>query len=182
MTFPAPALSFPDIVREIQPMVPESAGAYLVGGAVRDAVLGRKVHDIDIALRSDGLAAARRVADALHADYYPLDATRGIGRVLVQREGARWTLDFSSLRGADILADLTCRDFTMNAMAVPLHHWDQAVDPMSGAADLLHKQIRACTDASFQEDPVRVIRAVRLAAQLDFAIEPATRGDRKSVV
>jgi tRNA nucleotidyltransferase/poly(A) polymerase len=175
MTAFLPGLRLPAIVQEIQTQIPESAGAYVVGGAVRDTLLQHPVHDIDITLAGDGIAAARRLADAFHADYYPLDSERGVGRVITIRDGARFTIDFATQRGADILADLTCRDFTINAMAVPLHRWEQGIDPLSGAADLLHKHIRACTDTSVVDDPVRSIRAVRLAAQLEFLIEPATR-------
>jgi poly(A) polymerase len=175
MTSNFPGLRFPDIVHEVQALLPESSNAYLVGGVVRDTLLHRPVHDIDITLAGDGVAAARRLAEVLHADYFPLDAERGVGRVLTVRDGARLTIDFATQRGADILTDLTCRDFTINAIAIPLHHWDQAIDPLSGASDLQQKQIRACSDTSIQEDPARSIRAVRLAVQLDFAIEPSTR-------
>jgi tRNA nucleotidyltransferase/poly(A) polymerase len=171
----ASSIEFPDIVREIESQIPESTGAYLVGGAVRDALLGRPVHDIDIALPGDGVAAARRVAHALGGACYPLDAERGVGRVITARGASRFTIDFAALRGGDISADLAGRDFTINAIAIPLHHWDQPLDPMAGAADLLRRQIRACSGSSIEEDPVRSIRAVRLAAQLEFQMEPATR-------
>jgi tRNA nucleotidyltransferase/poly(A) polymerase len=167
-------LPFPEIVRDIETQVPESAGAYLVGGAVRDALLGRPIHDIDIALPGDGVAAARRIANALGGACYPLDSDRGVGRVILVRDSARFTIDFAALRGGDIKADLASRDFTINAIAIPLHHWDQPLDPLSGAADLFRRQIRVCSDSSIQADPVRSIRAVRLAAQLDFHMEAMT--------
>jgi hypothetical protein len=169
------ALSFPDIVREIEARIPDSADAFLVGGAVRDAVLGRPIHDIDITVRGDGVALARRMADALGGACYPLDLDRKVGRVITTRGAERFTIDFASLRGNDIHSDLAARDFTINAMAIPLHRWDQPLDPLSGASDLIHKQIRVCSDSSIQADPVRTIRAIRLAAHLDFQLEPATR-------
>ena len=95
--------------------------SYVVGGFVRDVLLGRDVADIDIAVVSDALEIAPRVAAALTGKYIPLDRVNGVGRVVLFNEevsstGEQWNLDFSTLKG-DIEQDLAHRDFTVDAMA-----------------------------------------------------------------
>lgn len=163
--------------------------AYLVGGAVRDLLLGREdIVDLDFAVPGDGLTVARQVADALGAAYYPLDAERGTGRVVLDVGSAKSAmhfgsashlktktyLDFASLRGSDLLADLADRDFTINAIALSLGDPPQLLDPLQGQVDLAQKQIRAAEATAFQHDPVRVLRAVRQAIELDFVIQAQT--------
>ncbi len=150
--------------------------AYLVGGAVRDLLLGRpQIIDLDFALPGDGLKAARRVADALEAAFYPLDEERGTGRVvLAAPESAQTYLDFASLRGPSLEADLADRDFTINAIALGLTGPLQLIDPLGGQADLAAGQIRVASDMAFNHDPVRVLRAVRQAAEFGFVIVPET--------
>ncbi len=100
-------------------VLPKNQPVYLVGGAVRDALLGRRLHDLDYALDGDPRPVARRVANELGGAYYLLDDERNTGRViLTQPGGDRVTLDFARLRGVDLEADLRDRDFTINAMAV----------------------------------------------------------------
>lgn len=144
-----------------------------VGGAVRDALLGRPIHDWDFAVERDALGLARAVADVLGGDFYPLDAERDTGRVILKTEsGARLELDFAVLRGATLEADLAARDFTVNALAV-----DEAnapVDPTGGLADLEARRVRATGERAFHDDPLRLLRAVRVEAELGFAIEPQT--------
>jgi tRNA nucleotidyltransferase/poly(A) polymerase len=135
------------------------------------------MHDLDFAVDGDGLATARRVADTLEAAFYPLDVERGVGRVLA---AGSLTLDFARLRGPDLFADLAGRDFTLNAMALPMDAPDTLVDPLHGAADLRGKLIRACSATALTDDPIRAVRAVRLAAQLGFRLEPATRAAVKA--
>jgi tRNA nucleotidyltransferase/poly(A) polymerase len=154
--------------------------AYLVGGAVRDLLLGRAAKiDLDFAVSGDGLAVARHVADTMQAAFYPLDANRGTGRVVlpVSTEDSRSKtyLDFASFRGPTIQADLAERDITINAMALSLTDPPQLIDPLHGQQDLEKRQIRATSDRTFRQDPVRVLRAMRQAVELGFAIEPITR-------
>jgi tRNA nucleotidyltransferase/poly(A) polymerase len=171
----------PEIVTRVRALVPEAAQVWLVGGAVRDLLLNRRVHDVDFAVDGDGLAVARRVADALGGAFYALDAERGAGRIILREaEGPAQTLDFARLRGADIFADLAGRDFTLNAIAVPLHAPDTCLDPLRGTADLRAKLIRACSATAIADDPIRGVRAVRLAAQLNFKIEKETRAAIKA--
>ncbi len=173
----------PDAVGAVRQAVPDPARVWLVGGPVRDLMLQRRVHDLDFAVDGDGLAIARRAADALGAAFYPLDAERGVGRVVVpaaDETEAALTLDFASLRGPDLYADLAGRDFALNALAVPLDQPDVVIDPLRGAADLRAKVIRLCAPNAIADDPVRAIRAVRLAAQLGFRLDAATRAAVKA--
>jgi hypothetical protein len=148
---------------------------WLVGGAVRDQLLGRTTDDFDFVVDRDAIGLARRVADDLQADYYTLDAARDIGRVLTRRFGpGAWTLDFSGLRAGDILDDLRTRDVTLNALAVPLGPAAPILDPCGGAHDLRRKRLRACSAEAITADPVRALRIVRLACDLGFQIDPAT--------
>ena len=144
-----------------------------VGGAVRDALLERPVHDWDFAVDRDALGLARAVADELDGAYFPLDTERGTGRAIAQdAQGARIELDFATLRGGDLNTDLLARDFTINALA--LAQAGKLVDPTGGQADLEAGRIRATSERVFQDDPVRLLRAVRMEAALGFEIEPQT--------
>ncbi len=149
---------------------------WLVGGAVRDALLNRPVHDWDFAVDRDAIQLARAVADALGGAYYTLDAERGTGRVILTvDEDTQLYLDFALLRSdGDLKADLLDRDFTINAIA--LDETGELIDPTGGRADLKKHLIRAVSEHSFRHDPVRLLRAVRQEAQLHFQIEPQTEG------
>jgi len=144
-----------------------------VGGAVRDALLGRPLRDWDFAVEYGAMKLARAVADALGGAYYPLDEERDTGRVvLVEEDGVRLDLDFAALRGDSLEVDLLTRDFTINALA--LDETGALVDVTGGLADLEDGCVRAVSDQAFQDDPLRLLRAVRIAAELGFEIEPQT--------
>jgi len=152
---------------------------YLVGGAVRDLLLGREsIVDLDFAVSDNGLKVARMVANTLSAAYYPLDEERSTGRVVYDAPTAYGIkqnyLDFATYRGATLLEDLTDRDFTINAIALRLTEAMELVDPSNGRADLVAGQIRLVSDTAFDNDPVRVLRAARQAAEFNFSIETAT--------
>jgi tRNA nucleotidyltransferase/poly(A) polymerase len=148
---------------------------YLVGGAVRAALLGRITHDLDFAVPSGAISLARRVASLLRADYYVLDEALDIARLIITNEsGMRDLLDFAAFRGTNIDSDLRGRDFTINAIA---YHLDRQTlfDPLLGVSDLQARLIRGCSKTSLTDDPIRILRAVRLAAVHDFDIEAQTR-------
>lgn len=172
--------SLPPIVERVRKALPADQEIYLVGGAVRDLLLGRPHHDFDFVLPAKAIAAARRVANALHADFYPLDETRDAGRILLTEDGRRVTLDFIAFLGADIDGDLAARDLTINAMAIDLRAPDALLDPFGGAADVRDKRIKFTSPDSFRSDPIRVLRAVRLAAGLRMNIEKETRQQMKA--
>ncbi len=147
--------------------------AYLVGGVARDALLGRETLDIDIAVAGDVGLAATEAAAALGYRVHALDTARRIFR-LSPGHGAPW-VDISPLRGS-IWEDLGGRDFTIDAMAIPLMGRADLIDPYDGASDLERRKVRALSSGVFEDDPARLLRAVRLSAQLGFDVEPATRG------
>ncbi|MBA7628873.1 CC-adding tRNA nucleotidyltransferase [subsurface metagenome] len=158
--------------------------SYIVGGWVRDVLLGRDTADIDFAVSSDALEVAPRVATALGGKYVLLDRANRVARVvLVDREatspGVQHELDFSTIKG-NIERDLARRDFTINAMAVSLSQFGkdfsdiQLIDPFDGREDLRRGIIRVVAEKAFASDAARLLRAVRLAAELDFNIEKKT--------
>ena len=145
--------------------------AYLVGGAVRDALLGMESLDLDVAVQGDPARVAGGAAAALGWKAHPLDAGRGIFRLT---SGTGPTVDLGPVRGS-IEHDLAQRDFTVDAIALPMTDDAVPIDPYGGALDLDRRLIRALSPGVFVDDPGRLLRAVRLAAQLRFDIEPSTR-------
>ena len=144
-----------------------------VGGVVRDALLGRPIHDWDFAVERDAAGLARSVADALGGAYYALDPERGTGRVVLTPQDARpMALDFAELREADLEADLHGRDFTINAMATTPD--GQLIDPLGGLDDLQARLVRAVRPTALDDDPLRMLRAVRLVAELGLRLEAST--------
>ncbi len=163
------------LLETIKGMLPADQELYLVGGAVRDMMLNRIAPDLDFALPTKGIAFARKIANQLNADFLPLDEERDTGRVvLTQADGSRIFLDFAAYRGENLEADLRGRDFTINAMALDMHA-DAILDPLEGAKDLHARLLRACSPDSIREDPVRILRGIRMAAAFDCQIEKSTR-------
>lgn len=153
--------------------------AYLAGGFVRDALLKRDTADIDIALTADALKIAPEVAIALGGKYVLLDEVNRVGRVVVGAPPTRdhWWLDLTTVED-DIEHDLGRRDFTINAIAVDLAElgkgYIQVIDPFNGRDDLRRGIIRVVAETAFVSDAVRLLRAVRLAAELGFSIDNDT--------
>jgi poly(A) polymerase len=145
--------------------------AWIVGGAVRDAILGREVTDLDLAVAGDPGAAARAVAEEIGEHAFELSAEFRTWRVVGPEHG--WQIDLTALRGESIEEDLAARDFTIGAVAVPLDG-EEPIDPYAGLVDLADKRLRAVGERSFGEDPLRLLRAARLAAELELEIEPRT--------
>jgi putative nucleotidyltransferase with HDIG domain len=163
------------LIKKVIDALPADQEIYLVGGAVRDLLLSRASPDLDFAVPAHGISLARKIANALDADFLALDDERDTGRVVCTNEdGSRIFLDFAVYRGATLDEDLRARDFTMNAMAFNLRD-ETLIDPTSGGKDVLAKTIRACSPTSFSDDPVRILRAVRQAAAFDFHIDKSTR-------
>lgn len=146
-------------------------GVWIVGGAVRDAALGGEVKDLDLAVAGDPKPIARAIAAELGDHAFELSAEFRTWRVVSHEHG--WQVDLTALRGDGIEADLHERDFTIGAVAVPLGQ-GEAIDPFSGLRDLDARVLRVVSERSFAEDPLRLLRAPRLAAQLDLEIDPET--------
>ena len=166
--------------------------SYLVGGFVRDALLGRNTADIDVAVAADALEIGPKVATALGGRYVLLDEVNRVSRVVLVNEaapsaGGQWQIDFSTFQGS-IEQDLARRDFTIDAIAVDLGgivyqpfglEPSRAkpcplIDPFNGWDDLRQGVVRAVSEAAFKSDAVRLLRAVRLAAELGFSIDSET--------
>jgi poly(A) polymerase len=151
----------------------DGRGAWIVGGAVRDALGGREVVDLDLAVAGDPGAAARRVAELAGGPAFELSAEFGTWRSLAGDRS--WHVDVTGLRGDEIGADLAQRDFTVNAIAVPLADpGAEPIDPHGGVGDLEARLLRAVSEHSFTADPLRVLRAARLGAELGFELEART--------
>jgi tRNA nucleotidyltransferase/poly(A) polymerase len=143
--------------------------AWIVGGAVRDALLGRELVDLDIAVQ-EPKRAARAYADRSGGAPFPLSERHGAWRVALD-EGR--TVDFTPLPGS-VEDDLATRDFTINAIAWPLAG-GEAVDPFGGHEDLAARRLRAVRESVFEDDPLRLLRAVRLEDELDVHLDEETK-------
>jgi tRNA nucleotidyltransferase/poly(A) polymerase len=148
-------------------------GVWLVGGALRDALLGRPVLDLDAAAVGAHLLA-QRLARQTKASCVVLDAENGVYRVVPRGGGPH--VDVAELQGKDILSDLGRRDFTLNALALelPLAAGAPLLDPHGGLADLRRRRLRRTTTKVFRDDPLRMLRVFRIAAQCGLRVEPAT--------
>ncbi len=173
------AAAYPELA-EVAAAAPDQA--YLVGGAVRDLLLGRGRADIDLVVEGDPAALATALGAEIleaHSRFGTLKVDLGGHEVDIAgarresyvRPGALPTVDL----GASIRTDLARRDFTLNAMAVPLADPTQLLDPYDGRADLEAGVLRVIHAGSFVDDPTRAIRAARYAARFGFGIEPGTR-------
>lgn len=168
-------LVWPALLAEIRPLLSgQEEPVFLVGGAVRDALLGRPGKDLDFVTSRHAIRLAYQVGDALHAPAYVLDKSRDTGRVVLPDGGV--TLDFARFRGVDLNEDLRDRDFTVNAMAVPATAQTTAglIDPCGGLADLQAGHLRLTHPGALQKDPVRALRAVRLALEIGLTMLPET--------
>jgi poly(A) polymerase len=154
----------------------ERRPAWLVGGYVRDLLLGRPTHDVDVVVAEGGIRLARRLADRFSGAAFALDSDRDVGRAILPLEGGTPVeVDVAKLRLPDLLDDLALRDFTVNAMAMDVLREDLALfDPFGGRADLERGLLRAVTEGTFFDDPLRMLRGVRMVAELGFRIEGAT--------
>ncbi|MFQ5421637.1 MAG: hypothetical protein ACE5EY_14890, partial [Anaerolineae bacterium] len=136
-------LALSPLLERVRPLLQgQDRPIYLVGGAVRDALLGRVSHDLDFVTPQRAIRLAFHMADSLGVPAYALDKNRDTGRVVLANE--KTTLDFARFRGDSLTADLQDRDFTINAIALPAtaQTTHSLIDPCGGAADLQAKLIR----------------------------------------
>lgn len=176
-------LPLPQLVDAIAAVVPKDMEIFLVGGAVRDALIGQISHDLDFVLPHGSIEIARQVADRLGGAFYHLDPEREYGRViLTEPDSTRTCIDFTPFQGGSLEEDLLRRDFTINAIAIDLHDRSKTYDPLGGVNDLRQKRLRACYPQAFLDDSVRILRAVRLAAALDLNISRETRTQMREAV
>jgi poly(A) polymerase len=146
--------------------------AWLVGGAIRDRVLGRETSDVDVVVDGDPAQAARAIANAAgKAACFALSEEFGAWRVAAR--DSSWQVDVEPLRGGSLQADLALRDFTVNAIAEPIAGGGP-IDPLGGLADLEARRLRMVAPSAFAQDPLRVLRLVRVAVELDLEAERDT--------
>jgi tRNA nucleotidyltransferase (CCA-adding enzyme) len=164
-----------DALREVAERVP----AYLVGGAVRDLLLGLEGGDLDVAIEGDadmladlpGFEVEREglfLTGRLHTDDLRLDVAQARAETYPRPGG------LPEVRPATISEDLARRDFTINAMAFPLAADDELLDPHGGLEDLRSELLRVLHPRSFVDDPTRALRAARYAARFGLELEPET--------
>ena len=152
-------------------------GTALVGGAVRDGLLGRleRQPDLDLVVPGDALTLARQLARVHGGSCVVLDAERSIARLVLRG----WNLDLARQEGSSLEADLGRRDYTINAIALPLPAEGAAaaalVDPTGGLSHLRRRQLVAVSEANLLADPLRLLRGIRLACCLNFQLEPTSR-------
>lgn len=167
------------LLRALMELAPD---AFVVGGAVRDSLLGKQSPlDLDVAVPGDGYDLARQLATVYGkgATFVPLDRERGTGRIVLHDTAAA-TLDIASFKGLTLREDLFGRDFTINALALSVPDFlsgasAMLIDPTGGLEDLRAGVIRACDETAFQADPLRILRAFRFKACFGFRVHPETR-------
>ncbi|HEY6636760.1 MAG TPA: hypothetical protein VIZ61_03665 [Solirubrobacterales bacterium] len=169
------SLAATDELRQIA----ERAPAYLVGGVVRDLLLGHQVADLDVAVESDVEALTDLPGFNLEREGLFLTARLELGDVKVDVAQARAESypapgALPEVRPASISEDLARRDFTLNAMAFPLSGDRELLDPHGGLEDLRAGLLRVLHERSFMDDPTRALRAARYAARFGFELEPET--------
>lgn len=163
----------------IDALLAETEPIHAVGGIVRDVLMGRATRDadVDLVVHDSALYVARRAADKLGWAFYPLDEARDVARLVFNPDGVKpLVCDVARMRGTSLDSDLRARDFTINAMAFTLARGRPPVlvDLFDGQGDIERKVIRAVGSTSLAEDPLRLLRAIRFAVQLDFTIDPVT--------
>ncbi len=163
-------------------LIPLTSGEiYLVGGSIRDLLLGSQdIKDVDILMPMGSESVARQFANAIKGSFFFLDEDRKTSRVVKQVAAENIQFDFTNFEGPDLNADLGRRDFTINAMALDLRVFiikktvDGLIDLFHGSEDIKNELIRVTKPAVLDEDPLRLLRAVRFAATLGFSIEEET--------
>jgi poly(A) polymerase len=160
-------------VRASREALGAAEGAWIVGGAIRDAALGSEVRDLDLAVSGDEREAAHAIGRVAGGPVFRLSAEFSTWRALAA-DGA-WHVDVNRVRGDRVEADLALRDFAINAIAVPLADPDAPpLDPHRGLADVKSRLLRAVSARSFADDPLRILRAARIATDLGLEIDEET--------
>ncbi|MCW2949529.1 MAG: polynucleotide adenylyltransferase/metal dependent phosphohydrolase, partial [Thermoleophilia bacterium] len=159
----------------------DSAQTWLVGGTVRDALLDRAVLDVDLATDASAEELAARLARAVRGTAFALGDGHGCWRVACPQAPAdtRWSgihqIDVCELRGATITDDLELRDFSANALAMPLTGDSDIIDVTGGLDDVRAGVVRMVSTRSLDDDPLRLVRAARFAHSLGWTIDADTR-------
>ena len=148
------------------------AGTALVGGAIRDALLDRLPErpDLDLVVPRDALALTRSLSRELGGSCVVLDEKRDIARLVLRG----WTIDIARQEGTTLEDDLLRRDYRVNAIALPLEGDHDLVDPTGGIQDLEEGRLTAVSEGNLRDDPLRLLRGLRLMAEISLVLDPTT--------
>ncbi len=152
--------------------------AYIVGGAVRDALLGRPISDLDLISPVDPTSLAKTFARKINGHWFWLDEGRRQSRVVINTHDTSLFYDFALFRAPDLRRDLLDRDFTINALAIPLAgdlSVGSLIDPCKGLEDLRQNKLRMVSPASLSSDPLRILKGLRHATTLCLQIDDLTQ-------
>ena len=175
-------LSLPaEITATVKTHSDECGRVFLVGGAVRDYLDGQATQDFDFIVERNASTLARTVANQLKANFFFLDRQRDISRVLLDHGGIHSKFDFAVQADKSITGDLIKRDFTVNAMAIPLDEPGTLIDPLDGELDLNRRFLRKCSTDAIRAEPIRALRAVRFVVQNEFRLLPDTDASIREV-
>jgi poly(A) polymerase len=155
----------------------ENFDVYIVGGALRDALLGRPISDLDLISPVDPTPQAKAFARKIKGHWFWLDEDRRQSRVVIDTDNTSLFYDFALFRADDLEKDLLDRDFTINALAISLAgdlSIHSLVDPCNGLEDLRQSRLRMVSQISFSSDPLRVLKGVRHATALTMQIDIET--------
>ena len=163
------------LLAQVLRFVPVETPIFLVGGAIRDVLLQRTVKDIDIVIDGEIKPIFSRLRRSLGAQAFMLDDERQTGRIIHHlSEDTIITIDLVKMNQFGLKTDLSERDFTVNAIALDLHHPEQWFDPLSGIHDLEQKKLRCCSERSMILDPLRILRGIRFSLGYQIRIEETT--------
>ncbi len=148
-------------------------GSALVGGAVRDGLLNRlkKYPDLDFVVPNNALELAKHLAEKLKGRYIVLDANREIARIVINK----WTIDFATCKEVNLEEDLRQRDYTINSIALTLSPKKTLIDPTNGMDDIKRKRLIASKEKNLTDDPLRLLRGLRLIAEIDLELDEKTK-------
>ncbi|MCJ7694040.1 MAG: HD domain-containing protein [Anaerolineaceae bacterium] len=162
-----------DLIDIVSDTVQKDSPIYLVGGAIRNLLLGKEIKDLDFVVKGNVRSVLNRVKRKMNAQAFMLDDERQTGRIIYQSPGGEKTLlDFVSMAEQDILKDLLDRDFTINAMMLNIKDLSLLIDPLNGEKDLRNSLLCCCSPDSMELDPLRVLRGIRLSLYYNLEIEP----------
>ncbi|MDI6786393.1 MAG: HD domain-containing protein [bacterium] len=145
---------------------------YLVGGSIRDFLLGKRIKDFDLITNKNPFSIVKRIAKSLNGKFFKFKDFNY--RIIYKENHIVKNIDFSRFIENTLLKNLNTRDFTINALALEVNN-PCFIDPCNGIKDLTQKTLRVINSSSFVKDPLRLLRAIRLSAQLKFKIEDKTR-------
>nr|WP_320050839.1 hypothetical protein [uncultured Desulfuromonas sp.] len=172
MPFPAPSIAHLASLHHLSQT--HALPIYVVGGALRDTLLQRPCHDIDLITPGDPTSIAQAFAQQQAGHWFWLDQKRLYSRVILKQRDTILQYDFAPFRAETLHDDLRLRDFTINAIACPLDDLSGWIDPFGGQADLENRLLRECSPQSFSDDPLRMLKGLRHCAQFELSVEEVT--------